>query len=352
MIDWHKSMSQTYEFFKVDPNTWRDAEPINDVISCTINRDDSNQTLGSASIDVTNPLDECYVRAYLKVNQNGNKERFPLGTVLVQTPAVKFDGKNTNVSLDAYTPLIELKESMPTIGYSVLKDTPIMETVFMVCREKMRAPVVRANDATRLYDDFVANINDTWLTFLTDLAKQAKFTLSLDELGRVIFEPDKDDSSLQPMYEFNDGNSSILYPSITDERDLYGIPNVVEVYFSSEDAQLFSRVVNDDPDSVISTVNRGREIVYRETSPSISGTPSQEVLDAYAKQLLRNKSCLEHTITYTHGYCGVRVGDCVLLNYRRAGLRNVKAKIRSQSIKCETGCPVEETATYTTKLWR
>ena len=41
-----------------------------------------------------------------------------------------------------------------------------------------------------------------------------------------------------------------------------------------------------------------------------------------------------------------------MLNYQRAGLKYVKAKVISQSISCETGCPVEETAIYTTKLWR
>jgi hypothetical protein len=46
------------------------------------------------------------------------------------------------------------------------------------------------------------------------------------------------------------------------------------------------------------------------------------------------------------------MGDCVILDYKRAGLVNVKAKVISQSISCVTGCPVEETAIYTTKLWR
>ena len=60
----------------------------------------------------------------------------------------------------------------------------------------------------------------------------------------------------------------------------------------------------------------------------------------------------KYTITYTHGYCPVRVGDCVRLNYSRAELNGVKAKVISQSIKCEPGCPVTEKAVYTAKLWR
>lgn len=63
-------------------------------------------------------------------------------------------------------------------------------------------------------------------------------------------------------------------------------------------------------------------------------------------------SALEYTISYTHGYCPVRIGDCVRLNYSRAGLRGIKAKVISQSIKCEPGCPVTEKAVFTTQLWR
>ena len=115
---------------------------------------------------------------------------------------------------------------------------------------------------------------------------------------------------------------------------------------------LYSKVVNDDPDSPISTVTRGREIVQRVTNPELVGIPTQAQLNDYAKQTLRDLSTLEYTLTYTHGYCPVRVGDCVRINYRRAGLINQNAKVIRQNIKCETGCQVEETAVYTRSLWR
>lgn len=352
MIDWTKSMTQTFEFYEVDPFTWRDIRKIDFIESGTINRDESNETLGSATFNSGNELEECYIRTYLVVNQNGVKDKIPIGTHLVQTPSVKFDGKRYSYELDAYTPLIELKESSPSLGYSLLKDQEIMSIASNLCQEIIRAPVVSAKSTDKLYSDFVSNVSDTWLTFIKDLISNAKYQLGLDDLGRIIFEPILDIASLQPVWTYDDGNSSILYPDITNERDLYGVPNVVEVIYSTNSDCIFSRIVNDDPNSPISTINRGREIVYRDSNPSVSGIPDQAYIDNYAKQLLRSLSCLEHKITYTHGYCPVRVGDCVLLNYKRAGIKNIKAKVISQSIKCETGCSVEETAVYTTKLWR
>lgn len=352
MINWHESMTQTFEYYMVDPDTWKDERPIENVSSCSINRDRTSSTLGSATIDCDEDLGECYFRAYLVVIQNGVQYKRPLGTYLLQTPSKKFDGRKHTVSIDAYTPLIELKEDLPPLGYSILKGTNIMESAYAICREHMRAPVVPAKSTKTLYDDFVANTDDVWVTFVSDLISNAEFELYLDELGRVLFEPIKDAGSLQSKWTYTDDNSSILYPDLTDDRDLYGIPNVVEVVYSTDSNYLFSRIVNDDETSPVSTVTRGREIVYRTTNPGLPGEPNQETLDAYATQLLRNLSTLEHTVTYKHGYCDVRVGDCVTLNYKKAGLNAVRAVVQSQTITCETGCPVEETAVYTTKLWR
>lgn len=351
-IDWTKSMSQTFEFYKVDPITWKDTTMLTQIKKCSISRDEETQTLGSATIDATETLDECYVRIYLVVSQNGFSEKVALGTYLVQTPSTSYDGKSNNITMDAYTPLIELKEGMPPLGYSLLKDTNIMDVAYDICREHMRAPVVKANSKKTLYSDFISNTNDTWTTFVSDLVANANYKIDLDEVGRVLFAPIQDIASLQHRWIYNDDNSSILYPEVTNKRDLYGIPNVVEVVYSTDTGYVFSRIVNDDENSPISTVNRGREIIYRDTNPNLSGEPTQEMLDDYATQLLRNLSCLEHTITYTHGYCPVRVGDCVLLNYKEAGLNNIRAKVISQNIKCVPGTPVQETAVYTTKLWR
>lgn len=351
MVDWHSTMDQTFEFYVVDPASWKDKSILSTITSCTINRDLSADTLGSATIDSTEILDECYVRVYLVVIQNGVKTRVPLGTFLVQTPSIRHDGKVSSVSMDAYTPLIELKGSSPPIGYTLLKEQTVMDVASRLCEENLRAPVVAIDTEDELNSNFTSNLDDTWMSFLSDLISMAKYQFGLDEMGRVIFEPVRDMRSLQAVWTYNDDNSSILRPEFTDERDLYDVPNVVEVVYSTGSGYRTSRIVNDDPNSPVSTVNRGWEKLYRDTNPSFSGVPSQRDLDAYAKQLLRNLSSLEHTITYTHGYCPVRVGDCVILNHKRMGLVNVKAKVTSQSIKCETGCQVEETAVYTTKLW-
>ena len=352
MVNWLGTMQQTFEYYIVDPGTWKDISKVENVISSSINRDASAETLGSASINVNETLGECYIRIYLITIQNGVREKHPLGTFLVQTPSYNFDGKTKSITLDAYTPLLELKENHPPLGYSVLKGENILNMAFRLVRENLRAPVYETTNGEVLHTNFVAATDDTWITFLSDLLSNAKYKFGLDELGRILFLPDQDTRSLQPVWTYTDDNSSILYPDLDIDHDLYGVPNVVEVIYSNGNEYYYGEAVNDDSNSPISTVSRGRRITHRVTDPSILGNPTQAQIQEYAEQLLREMSTLEYTITYKHGYCPVRLGDCVRLNYKRAGLNGIKDKVISQTIDCVPGCPVTEKAVFTAELWR
>lgn len=351
MPDWSAPMQQTFEYYVVDPGTWGNVRLLDNVKSSTINRDKSAETLGSASIDIDAMIGECYIRIYLVTIQNGVTERHPLGTFLVQTPSSKFDGRIHTVSIDAYTPLLELKENSPALGYSIFKNENILDNAYLLVREHSRAPISKTSSDDKLFRDFVANVNDTWMSFLIDLLANAKYEFDLDEMGRILFSPRQDTASLQPVWEFNDDNSSILHPPISIDNDLYGIPNVVEVIYSKGKDYYYAKVVNDDENSPTSTVRRGREILHRVTNPDLVGDPTKRQIDEYAENLLKEMSRVEYTVTYTHAYCPVRLGDCVRLNYTRSGVNGVKARVISQSIKCEPGCPVTEKAVFTDKLW-
>ena len=351
MTNWLGTMQQTFEYYIVDPGTWKDISKVENVISSSINRDASAETLGSASINVNEPLGECYIRIYLITIQNGVREKHPLGTFLVQTPSYSFDGKTKNITLDAYTPLLELKENYPPLGYSLLKGENILSMAYRITREQARAPIYETTNNQVLHTNFVAATDDTWITFLDDLLANAEYKFGLDELGRILFLPDQDTRSLQPVWTYTDDNSSILYPDLDIDHDLYGIPNVVEVIYSNGNEHYYGEAVNNDSNSPISTVSRGRRITHRVTNPGVLGNPTQAQIQEYAEQLLRELSTLEYTITYKHGYCPVRLGDCVRLNYKRAGLNGIKAKVISQTIDCVPGCPVTEKAVFTAELW-
>lgn len=355
MIDWTKSMQQTFEFYVVDPATWYDIEKLTKVKSCTITRDSSLDTLGSATLDADEDLNGRYVRVYLIATQNGETEKVPLGTHMYQSPSTVYDGKRHALSHDGYTPLIELKEKPMPIGYQALSGVNILDLAQTILEDdSIRAPIVHETGSVdkTLAGSFLADISDTRLTFVSDLLYNANYTLGLDELGKVLFMPDKELAAMAPVWTYSDDNSSILYPDLTISRDIFGIPNKIEVVYSeSGSSPIIATHTNEDPESIVSHQQRGRWIIHRETDPDIAPGANQAQLNEYAYKKLRELSTVDYQISYKHGYCPVRLGDCVRLNYRRADFYNENAKVTRQVIHCEEGCQVEETAILTEHLW-
>lgn len=271
---------------------------------------------------------------------------------MVESPSTSFNGRVSSISMDAYTPLIELKENKPPIGYTLLKNSNIMDNAYIAMRDYVRAPIIKTTNSKKLENDFTSNLDDTWLTYIKDLIANADYELELDEEGQILFGKKKEIATIQPRWTFDDNNSSILLPEIRIDHDLYGIPNVVQVVYSDGRHYYEHRAVNKDPDSPTSTVSRGREIIYRDTNPNLAGVPTSAMVKEYAEKLLEELSSIEYSITYSHGYCPVRLGDVVRLNYKKAGITDIKARVVSQKIDCTSGCKVTETAVFSSNLWR
>ena len=93
MVDWTKSMQQSYEYYTVEPTTLSDIKRLDNVKKAKFSRDSESETLGSATIDVTNSVGEAYIRCYLKTIQNGVTDKTLLVMVLRQTSDSAFKGR-------------------------------------------------------------------------------------------------------------------------------------------------------------------------------------------------------------------------------------------------------------------
>lgn len=347
-FDWTQDYAVTYEFWVVDTGTWGDLRRLATVTEMGMDWDLSKDTLGSAKLECAEELGEVYVRAYLLATQGSEFSRECLGTFMAQTSKSSFDGKAGSFSADAYTPLLEMRDNQPEIGYTTPASDLILERAVKIARQHTRAPISSASGSTARCGDFTANLGDSWLEFASDLLAVAGYRYMVGPRGEVFVQPVGDAASMRPVHTFRDDEVSILCPDLSSESDLYGMPNVVEVVYGSQVA----RAVNDDPDSPISTVRRGREVLKRITSPDLSDNPTEEEAKAYAVAQLRNLSTRERTVVFSHGYVpNVWLGDCVRLEYRRAGhFENVV--IQKRSIECKTELTITETATYTERMWR
>lgn len=355
MIDWTKSMKQTFEFYTVDPTTWHDQKRLTKVISANVTNDIDSDLLVSGSMETDEIERETYVREYLVVEQDRATYRFPLATLLVQTPDKTFNGTHTRSTSDGYSPLLELRDVNVPLGYTFPKNVDILQTVYSNTRSYCRAPIVTVNfgELKQSVSDIVANTDDSWLSINRYLLSKANYHYELDELGKIYIAKDVNFSSLMYVYRFTMDNASIVYPDLTISNDTYGIPNRLEVYLSSSAGVQMTAVENTNPDSPVSIPTRGRVITRIDSEPNLQGPVTQQQLELYAEEELKALSTVTKSVCFSHGYNPIaKVGNAVMLDFPEIGLNRVIAKITSQQIDLRPGCKVRSTAIFEERLWK
>lgn len=345
-IDWTKSMKQTFEYYTVDPESWFDRERLECIIESDISRDLNTETKHSFRAVTTEPIGECYIRVYMIATQGAETKKIPLGTFLSYVPSIDFNGRLTKLDIEGYSPIIELREKVPPIGTYIAKNANILTAVVSWLKLYTRAPIIDADDTCSSTKNYVAETSDTWYSFLSGVLEDNGYFLNVDALGQIYIDKEINPMYLQPKWTFSDGKDSILCNDISINQDIFDVPNVIEVLVSDGSNNGFATASNDNPDSPVSTVNRGRIIAKRITNPQVGLTG----LQAYAKNELIKESEVETSVSYSHGYCPVTIGDCISLSNRKFGIDKLKLKVTSQSISCKTGCVVTETARSTVNL--
>ena len=352
MPDWTAGFErQTYSYYEVDPSTWRDRRPLRGVLSCNISRDASSDTLESASLSMVEDVEgEFYIRAYMETTQGGIDERTPMGTFLVQTPEEEADSTHAELSVSAFSPLLELADADLPIGWCVRAGQDPVAKAQQVCREKCRAPIVGDASGTALVEPFVPLPDDKAIATVKTLIAKDQMSLGLDAFGRISFVPRREAAALRPAWEFDDTSiRSIMLPRVRHRKDWYGVPNHVEVVYSSPAGYLIGSATNRGGNR-LSVEGRGRVVPYRETSPDLPSDPTQADVDAEAARILHEKSTLEMQVEFEHAYCPVRLGDCVRVVKSNMGL-DLMAVVTRQEISLVTGCTVRTTAAYTETGW-
>ena len=345
MADWTRGMRRTYEFWRVNPDTWGDSERIESVTACSVTRDADDPVLGGATFSMDAWEGEMYVREYLVTYQFGLRERWPLGVHLLQASDWDFNGMRGTTDIQASTPLKELQDDAPPIGFFINSGNTSAQGARLMSTYG-RMPVNTPADGMPITNAIVASDSDSWLSYISTVLAKGGEEIALDSRGAAHIVPQRNPRALRPAMTFDDSNSSILHPDVKVASNISTVPNVIEVVYSTETGVMTETLVNSDASSESSTVTRGRRVLHRNTSPSLPDNPTRDDVAAAAAMLMKGLGHGEYEVTFTHGFVpDVTVGTAVRLNYRRMGL-NVVAMVVRQVIDCTPSCPVTTTARY------
>lgn len=351
MIDYRYGFDrQSYEFWRVDRDTWTDSETMGGVSSFSLLGDLSTQTLESANgVFAGEGFGEEWVRAYMSVWQSGEHARIPLGTWLAQKSERGTDGIVGTTAVTLYSPLTVLANrdrtgNRPPVGFTV----PAGVNCVGYCKQLMEAhglaPVTATVSAATLDVPIVAGLKDSWLDVCGRLAESASCEIKLDAMGRILVAPVQ--LRPQPTWTFEEGDGSrvvsILGQSATEKLDTFDVPNAVEVVWTKGRATVVGRAEELDGRST-SMAGRGYEQMLRiENPPELQAGCTEARANVLAESVLAEQARVTRTTEIEHAFCPVRVGDTVAVEYGSAGIRGV-GKVVRQSMDLVVGAVYHST---------
>jgi len=331
MINFSKGISATYYATRVDPKTWSDAGEIS-MISGTITKNVKSNLVVSADITVNEDIGpEDWMRVYMVAEQSGAKERVPLFTGIVSSPTRNIYGENETRKLDCYSVLKVSADILLPIGWFAPARTNGGELIKILLSD-LPCPVELDNGSPNILSSFVAGDNDSKLSVAQDIAEAINWQIKVNGDGSVRICP-------KPLYisgTFDNIDNDILEMTVTDDKDSFSVPNVLRVTLSGSAAT----ARDDDPDSIYSTVRRGREIWKQETAKLAAG----ESLGEYASRRLKELQNPSRKLSYTRRFQpDVDVNDLVSIIYPKQDIGDV-FRVQTQTIDLAYGAKVKEGA--------
>lgn len=332
-IDWSKSYMLKAYAEEVNPATWVGDGIEIPIESASVKRSQDNDRQ-SATIDCGDYTNdhEIWVRLWVDVRQGSSSEHVALFTGLTAPTKKSITGTLVKTSLECYSVLRPAQDVLLPKGWYA----PVEADGAGLIRDLLRvgpAPITITQDSPRLKDPIVAEENETNLSMIEKILDAMEWDIAIDGEGQISLSPI--DSDVQQMYDAV--SYDVVQPDITYEANWYECPNVYRVV--SGDNSVEAR--DDDPDSPLSTVSRGREIWKDESSPTLK---DDESLAEYAYRKLKEAQQYDTKLSYTVRFQpNVNVNDAVYISYPANNI-NGPYLVTSQTINVGDGLSVSEEA--------
>lgn len=297
-ISFKDGYSVSYYMCVVDRISWKDSTRIQ-ITDGSINRD-TETLMQSADITCINfPIDELdnehLIRIYMDVSQNSNVGHYPLFTGWASCPDQSIDGVLTTNSFQCYSVLKPAQDvPLPPGWYApvgtdsedlireLLKDTGIPDDM-----------ITFYGNPPSLTEALIAEENENKLSMAELIISAIKYFMVILGDGSLVLYPMETQMDDEAVFDYilND----VLETQVKINRDWYNCPNV----FRAISGDAYAVAIDDDPDSIFSTISRGREIWAQETNCDLN---ENESIGEYASRRLKELQMVYTTVSYTRRF--------------------------------------------------
>lgn len=303
-MDWSKGFSSKYYVSVLDRDSMRDLRRI-EITGGSIRREDSDLR-ESADINCVNYDNETeqFVRVWLDANQNGDASHTPLFTGIATSPGKNINGTLITNTLECYSVLKIAQDMLLQRGWYAPKGINsgvLIQDLLSV----IPVEISIAENSPGLKSTIIAENGENRLSMTDKILELMNWRMRLDGYGNIYIEP----YNTNPIAKFDAINNDVIEPSLSISYDWFDCPNVYRAVL--DDSYALAR--DDDPDSALSTVNRGREIWVEDSSVYLQ---ENETLAEYAERMLTLAQRASQSISYDRRFDpDVYVSDLVMLNY-------------------------------------
>lgn len=257
-MDWSKSYSASWRVFRVNRDTWADSEQIANVDSVSISRTADGDLLESGSMEVTDDFKSDYYRIVMTAEQGGEITRVDVATLLFDISGGKYNYRTTAQSAEGYSVLYPASKTTIIAGEYAPKGVNGAEYAGKLLASAINAPV-EVEGSFILDDHVVHEIGSNVLEAAWAVLEAGDFVVQIDGRGIVHIRPIPDEPSLI----LDTTTSGIIMNEVTYTTDISKVPNRYVVIVDNYK----TIAVNSDPESSVSTVNRGYVIDEVDESP-------------------------------------------------------------------------------------
>lgn len=310
-MDWTEGYSARCYLSILDKKTMRDIRRI-ELKGGTIKRTMSDLR-ESADLNCGQQYDsdkEEYVRVWLDTKQDGVSSHIPLFTGIATSPNRDYEGLYRTSDVACYSILKIAQDILLEPGWYVPVDmdgAKMVKKLLSVTGVDIRG----ADEGSKLLSQaIIAEYNESNLSMAEKILDAINWRMKIDGYGTITLEPYSD----TPVAMFGSTSNDILETNVTIEYDWFNCPNVFRAVM--DDTYAIAR--DDNPDSPLSTVSRGREIWAEETSCNLN---QNETLEDYAERKLEELQQVATSVSYDRRFMpDIYPSDVVALNYPAQGV--------------------------------
>lgn len=329
-MDWNKGFSAKYYARILDRIAWRETKQI-ELVGGSVTRSniDLRQNSELSCVDF-NPDTELWIRVWLDVRQGNDSAHIPLFTGLTSSPDRDYDGNLQTNSIQCYSVLQPLQDIFLPRGWYAPAGASA-STLLKVLMSVTPAPVSFVGVTPQLKNNIIAEDDETNLTMADKILKAINWRLKIDGSGHI----QVCEQAISPVAVIDPINNDVIEPQVKVKKDWYSCPNVFRAIDEDEEVVVKDNNLN----SPLSIVNRGREIWAQETSCDLN---LGENLTDYARRRLKELQQTAFTVSYSRRFIpDVFPADIVRLNYPQQQVTG-NFGIVSQKIELGYGARTEE----------